>query len=653
MKKIITFINKKNGSGKTTLALNMASVMAGEYGLKTGVLEMGEGVFDTRVMMNITADHTLNNAADISKYRPDREQFYLFWDISWERAIKYFHESLDVLLIDTEGFPDQRLFDITDTLLIPAALNPYDMKHVNHTAQKLIEMRYPASVINILVNKADNSLLSAGDIQQGFNNIRVLGVLPRLAAVEEASHKGEIYCSKNRKSAFYNTVKNAAGGLLEGGSKPHMEILDMAAVSREDERAILPPVIRPGIKNGTDAGLKKTVNRMLFEEINVKNLEKDALTHPDKKSKIFGEIKNKIRKILDDLDPAMIDRETREAVVTEIFDEVTGLGAIEDLLKDPGISEIMVNRHDEIYIEKAGKLYKSEKRFTDDENVMRAIERIVLPLGRRIDESMPYVDARLPDGSRVNAIIPPLAIDGPVLTIRKFSDRKLTPEDLVKYGSVTADAVEYLRDAVLKRKNILISGGTGSGKTTLLNILSCFIPEDERIITVEDSAELRLSQEHVIRLEARPPNIEGRGAVTIRDLVKNCLRMRPDRIVVGECRGGETLDMLQAMNTGHDGSMTTVHSNTPRDAVSRIEVMVLMSGVELPVRAIREQIKSAVNIIVQQARLKDGSRKITHITEITGIEGDTILMHDIFRYFESGTGMDGRIEGELKRVDRI
>src|ERR1035437_3622090 len=498
MKKIITFINKKNGSGKTTLALNMASVMAGEYGLKTGVLEMGEGVFDTRVMMNITADHTLNNAADISKYRPDREQFYLFWEISWERAIKYFHESLDVLLIDTEGFPDQRLFDITDTLLIPAALNPYDMKHVNHTAPKIIERRYPASVINILVNKADNSLLSAGDIQQGFNNIRVLGVLPRLAAVEEASHKGEIYCSKNRKSAFYNTVKNAAGGLLEGGSKPHMEILDMAAVSREDERAILPPVIRPGIKNGTDAGLKKTVNRMLFEEINVKNLEKDALTHPDKKSKIFGEIKNKIRKILDDLDPAMIDRETREAVVTEIFDEVTGLGAIEDLLKDPGISEIMVNRHDEIYIEKAGKLYKSEKRFTDDENVMRAIERIVLPLGRRIDESTPYVDARLPDGSRVNAIIPPLAIDGPVLTIRKFSDRKLTPEDLVKYGSVTADAVEYLRDAVLKRKNILISGGTGSGKTTLLNILSCFITEDERIITVEDSAELRLSQEHVI-----------------------------------------------------------------------------------------------------------------------------------------------------------
>lgn len=645
MKKIITLLNKKNGSGKTTIALNMAHVMADEFGLKTGILELGDGIYDTQSMLNIIGDHKINGHGDISKYHLEKEKFHLFWDEGWEKTIKYFYDALDVLIIDAEGFPNHKLFDVTDTILIPVALNPYDMKHADHTIRKLMDMRYPAAVVNVLVNKADNNLLTIADIQQGFNNVRVLSILPKLAAVEEAPHKGEIYCQKNKKGDFFKAVKKAAETLLDGGCKSHLEILDNA--SKEEEPVKTPLFNKPDDGYAQQAHLKKTVSRMLFEEIDIKNLEKDALTNPDKKLKIFGEIKNKIREILDGLDPSMIDREKREAFVTGIFDEVTGLGAIEDLLKDNSISEIMVNRYDEIYIEKAGKLYKSDKRFTDDENVMRAIERIVLPLGRRIDESMPYVDARLPDGSRVNAIIPPLALDGPVLTIRKFSDRKLNPDDLIKYGSITAEAVEYLKDAVLKRKNILISGGTGSGKTTLLNVLSSFIPKDERIITVEDSAELRLSQEHVIRLEARPPNIEGRGAVTIRDLVKNCLRMRPDRIVVGECRGGETLDMLQAMNTGHDGSMTTVHSNTPRDAVSRIEVMVLMSGVDLPVRAIREQVRSAVNIIVQQARLKDGHRKITHITEVTGMEGDTILMHDVFKYFESGTG------GELKRADRI
>jgi pilus assembly protein CpaF len=322
---------------------------------------------------------------------------------------------------------------------------------------------------------------------------------------------------------------------------------------------------------------------------------------------------------------------------------VTGLGAIEGLLADPEITEIMVNKYDEIYIEKKGRLTLSGTAFTDDSTVLRVIERIVLPLGRRIDESMPYVDARLQDGSRVNAIIPPLAIDGPVLTIRKFSNKKLTFDDLEKFGSITREAVEYLREAVVTKKNILISGGTGSGKTTLLNVLSSFIPSDERIVTIEDSAELRLPQEHVVRLESRAPNIEGKGEVSIRDLVKNALRMRPDRIVVGECRGGETLDMLQAMNTGHEGSMTTVHANSPRDALSRLDVLVLMSGAELPLRAIREQVKSAIDIIIQQSRQKDGSRKITYISEITGMEGDTILMHNVFEYGDKG----------LVRADRV
>ena len=643
MRKIITLVNKKNGSGKTTAALNLASVLSGELSLRTGVLELGENIFDTQLMLDTKKSHVTGLYADMAGHSLEKEAFYLFRDNSWEKTLRLYHDSLDVLLVDTEGFPGQALLDISDTILIPAALNPSDLKFAVYTVSSLIDLRFPASVISVMVNKADNALLSAADLQQGFNNARVIGVLPRSQSVKQFALNGEVACSKNKKDDFYKAVKSAAQALLEGGSKPYLEMLGEPRESLKETAAAGPD--GKGPEQDRTAALKKRVSSLLFNELDIKNLEKDALTHPAKKAKIFGEIKERIREILDRVDTSMTGREDRENFVVSLFDEVTGLGAIEELLKDTAISEIMVNGHDEIYIEKGGRLFKSEKRFTDDENVMRAIERIVLPLGRRIDASMPYVDARLPDGSRVNAIIPPLSLNGPVLTIRKFSDKKLTAPDLIGYKSVTKEAVEYLKEAVLKRKNILISGGTGSGKTTLLNVLSSFIPEDERIITVEDSAELKLSQEHVIRLESRPPNIEGRGAVTIRELVKNCLRMRPDRIVVGECRSGETLDMLQAMNTGHDGSMTTVHSNTPRDAISRIEVMVLMSGVELPSRAIREQIKSAVNIIVQQARLKDGSRKITHITEITGMEGDTILMHDIFKYSETSAG--------LIRVDRL
>jgi pilus assembly protein CpaF len=344
--------------------------------------------------------------------------------------------------------------------------------------------------------------------------------------------------------------------------------------------------------------------------------------------------------------PADIDR---ARLKKEVLDEAVGLGPLEDLLADKDVTEIMVNKYDEIYIEKAGKLLKSEVTFSSDDAVMSAIERIVSPLGRRIDESSPMVDARLKDGSRVNAIIPPLALKGPCITIRKFSEKKLTDQDLIRFGSADAAMVSLLKTAVEQRCNVIISGGTGSGKTTLLNILSNFIPSHERVITVEDAAELKLSQPHIISLEARPPNLEGKGAVPIRDLVKNCLRMRPDRIVVGECRGGEALDMLQAMNTGHDGSLTTAHANTPRDCVSRLEVMVLMAGMDLPVRAIREQVASAVDIIVQQTRFSDGSRRITHISEVTGVEGSsgTVQMNDIFLYKQKGFDSDGKVKGEF------
>jgi pilus assembly protein CpaF len=343
-----------------------------------------------------------------------------------------------------------------------------------------------------------------------------------------------------------------------------------------------------------------------------------------------------------------LPEDIRQQIFHEILDEMTGFGPIQPLLDDPDISEVMVNGPKKIFIEKGGKVTKSAVTFDDDDHVLRIIDRIILPLGRRVDPDSPTVDARLPDGSRVNAVIRPVSIDGPCITIRKFKKDKLSIQQLIDYGSLTQNMGEFVRACVLAHLNIVISGGTGSGKTTLLNVLSSFIPEGERIVTIEDAAELQLQQDHVLRLETKVANTDGKGAVTIRDLVRNALRMRPDRIVVGECRGGEALDMLQAMNTGHDGSLTTLHANTPRDALSRLETMVLMSGMDLPLKVVRQQISSAVDLIIQQTRLKDGSRKVTAITEVIGMEGDTVVMTDIFKFEQTGVGPDGKIKGELK-----
>jgi pilus assembly protein CpaF len=338
----------------------------------------------------------------------------------------------------------------------------------------------------------------------------------------------------------------------------------------------------------------------------------------------------------------------RKQIFTDILDELTGFGPIQPLLDDPEISEVMVNGPKKVFIEKNGKLMKSAVTFEDDDHVLRIIDRIILPLGRRVDADTPTVDARLPDGSRVNAVIRPVSIDGPSITIRKFKKDKLSIQQLIDYGSLTPNMAEFIRACVLARLNIVISGGTGSGKTTLLNVLSSYIPEEERIVTIEDAAELQLQQDHVLRMETKVPNTDGRGAVTIRDLVRNSLRMRPDRIIVGECRGGESLDMLQAMNTGHDGSLTTLHANSPRDALSRLETMVLMAGMDLPLKVVRQQISSAVDLIIQQTRLKDGSRKVTAITEVVGMEGEVVVLTDIFKFEQTGVGEKGKIVGELK-----
>ena len=387
--------------------------------------------------------------------------------------------------------------------------------------------------------------------------------------------------------------------------------------------------------------LKSRVGETLFERLgsrmNDPNLtESDLLTYA---REVLAEIVEAER--------VPLSNEERSRLVREISDDVLGYGPLQPLLDDPSISEVMVNGPDTIFVERNGKLTLTGSRFRSEEQLRRVIEKIVSRVGRRIDESSPLVDARLEDGSRVNAVIPPLAVSGSTLTIRKFSADPLTAEDLVRFGSLSPEMAQLLDACVAAHLNILVSGGTGTGKTTLLNVLSSFIPEGERIITIEDAVELQLQQTHVVRLESRPANIEGRGEITIRDLVKNSLRMRPDRIVVGECRGGEALDMLQAMNTGHDGSLSTIHANTPRDAVARLETLVLMAGMDLPLRAIREQIASAVDVVVQLTRLRDGTRRVTHVTEVQGMEGETVTLQDAFLFdYSAGVDAAGRFLGK-------
>ncbi|MGE5587661.1 MAG: CpaF family protein [Clostridia bacterium] len=416
-------------------------------------------------------------------------------------------------------------------------------------------------------------------------------------------------------------------GRLDGGTGAQPE--PSSAVPKEDPYA----------------AIKEKIHERLVKEIDKELLRKTD--SPSDRQRLASEVEAVASKVLDE-EPLPLIRSERAQVISEVIDDVLGLGPITPLLEDDSVTEIMVNGPNNVYVERSGRIERARVCFRSADHVMHIIERIVSPLGRRIDEASPMVDARLPDGSRVNAIIPPISLVGPCITIRKFAREPFTIDDLVRFGTLTREMAQFLDACVKARLNIVVSGGTGSGKTTTLNVLSSFIPHDERIVTIEDAAELQLRQEHVVTLEARPPNLEGKGAIAIRDLVRNALRMRPDRIVVGEVRSGEALDMLQAMNTGHDGSLTTGHANSPRDMLARLETMVLMAGMDLPLRAIREQISSAVDLIVHQARLRDGSRKITHLTEVQGMEGEIITMQDIYVFEQTGVDEQGRVTGRFK-----
>ncbi|HJS18473.1 MAG TPA: CpaF family protein [Anaerolineales bacterium] len=432
-------------------------------------------------------------------------------------------------------------------------------------------------------------------------------------------------------------IEKGQSGNTPGSSSSDNQSAEGSRLSSLQARRVNAPITSP--QAGSYFDLKTRVQNKLLSEL-------DPSMDVTRTDEVRRTIQDLFEQILAE-ENIVLSRPERARLFEQIAAEILGFGPLQPLLEDDTITEIMVNGPKNVYVERKGKIHRVPVTFENNDHVMRIIDRIVAPLGRRIDESSPYVDARLQDGSRVNAVIPPLSLVGPTLTIRKFSKNPITVEQLIQFGSVSPEAIQFLKACVEARLNVLISGGTGSGKTTLLNVMSGFIPGDERIVTIENAAELQLRQEHVVTLESRPPNIEGRGEITIRDLVINSLRMRPDRIIVGECRGGETLDMLQAMNTGHDGSMTTAHANSPRDAIARVETMCLMAGMELPVRAIREQVASAVDLICHQERMRDGTRKITSITELSGMEGEVITMTDIF-VFEQTSIDNGKIIGRLR-----
>ena len=546
--------------------------------------------------------------------------------------------------------------DVSSAVLVSLVPEVLVVNQTKRILNELSAATLPSQLFQLVINQTAPGGLSAQAIASSLR-LPVIGVLPKDdAAARTALQTSNPFVMSRPESAlsqgYHDMVRRLAGGVLQKNkallrpkkpsSAPAGADTSSASSSPGPKQRKLSPLVL----------LKMQIHTELIKEM---DLKKDMTQAKDEASQ--KELKSKTQVVVSRLVDKRgqgLSRQERSQVIKQVLDEALGLGALEELLADPAVTEIMVNGCDHIFCEKSGKLTLSPVTFTSNQQLRNVIERIVTPLGRRIDEKTPYVDARLQDGSRVNAVIEPLSIDGPAVTIRKFPQDTVTINDVVnRFGSMTSAMADFLKICVEQGLNIIISGGTGSGKTTLLNVMSTFIPANERIITVEDAAELQLKQEHVVRLETRPANIEGTGEVTIRDLIRNSLRMRPDRIVVGECRDGAALDMLSAMNTGHDGSMTTVHANTPREAVSRLETLCLMAGMELPIKAIREQVAGAVNLIIQIGRLSDGSRKVKSVTEVVGLQADTITLQEVFRFKEEGFDKNRKIIGQFQAMGMI
>ncbi len=668
---LIGVLGGKGGVGKSVFAANLAIKLGqelktssllidadqkscGDQNFITGLLDPKTledvcnftGSINTKNLLTVVSSHSTAPIHFLGAVKSPGQTFTVAPPIALKQ-IAQLSQFYKFIVIDFGNDLDELQLKLLEACTAAIVVTTPEVLTVNQTLRVINDLRaatLPNEMIQIVLNKASNVGLAPSQLEQSFKR-PLLGVLPQddvttANALKRATPFLLLSPQTPLANSYTEIVRKLTGGVLQKlKTLTRNNILTFEKQESSDASS----------KNSIDprTHLKITIHTRLIKEMNLKNdditkASKDA----EKRRKLEADVRVAISKILDQ-EAQGVSPADRKQIIKETLDEALGLGPLEDLLSQPDISEIMVNGFDKIFIEKAGRLQLSKTHFTSNIQLRNVIERIVTPLGRRIDEKTPYVDARLADGSRVNAIIEPLSIDGPALTIRKFKKDAFGVDQYVQYNSISRQMMDFLKLAVENGCNIIISGGTGSGKTTLLNCMSSFIPTTERIITVEDAAELQLRQTHVVRLETRPANMEGEGAITIRDLVKNTLRMRPDRIIVGECRDGAALDMLAAMSTGHDGSMTTVHSNNPREAIGRLETLCLMAGMDLPVRAIREQIAGAIDLIVQISRLSDGSRKIMSIAEVQGIQGDTVTLQEVFEFKEIGFDKNRRIIGQF------
>ena len=678
---VASICGAKDGVGKTTFALHLAFGLSRLPGksvclLEADIANMGDlktilsaknknfseltknvSRLDPKLLLNWVGKHPSGMyLLDAGVFASD---FQALDDAAADKALKLLGRSFDYVIIDAGRDFNPLSLRVFENSHIIFVVTSSDILAVNQTAgfsQKLRSLQFGSESQRVVINRFDSkSVINPAVIRQKFNLDAAATLPDDPAGLSQCISAGKPLQMINPKHPYLKGIEDCVKILMGLEARAASGGTKITKTSMTQGLDVLRPLLpftygdasgsgskvpaagtTPNTVMERNLSIRLRIHDRLLELVDLRELDPVALEKdPKKKEDLRNKTTQAIQRLLEE-EAKELDRNERAGLAKDILDEALGLGPVEPLLVSKDVSEVMVNGKDQIYVEQKGKLILSDYRFTSDKQLLGCIERIVSPIGRRVDEKTPLVDARLKDGSRINIIIPPLSLKGPIITIRKFFKERLQMSDLVKFGSMTDEMSDFLRAAVEARLNIVVSGGTGTGKTTLLNLISSCIPEDERIVTVEDAAELQLPQPHVVTLEARPANLQGEGAIHIRDLVRNALRMRPDRIVVGECRAGEALDMLQAMNTGHDGSLTTIHSNNPRDCLRRIETLVMMAGFDLPIQAIREQIAAAVNLIVQLKRFSDGSRKISHVTEVIGIEGDTIVTQPIFEYKQSG-----------------
>jgi pilus assembly protein CpaF len=677
---MIGILGSKGGVGKSIFAANFAIAVQNELKAKTLLIDLDSKTCgDQNVILGIRPEKSI---ADLCKHSsaltPLAFKSYVTTHASgidylaaltdptsemsidedvFAKSLQTFSQFYKFIIVDLGNQLGPLQFKIIDDISSGLIVTTPDILTVTQTKKLLNELvtaTYPAEIFQIVVNKAHTSGLSPKAIGDSLKR-PVLSAIPQDDALVYASlANGTPFCYSNPRHpvsmAHHEVIRKLTGGVLQ-----KLKALSQSSVGKKQTSTggSSSDKAAAGTKKISDhLQLKIQIHNELIKETDLKKDIFSTKGDAEKEKQLEQKTQKIITMLIDKYAPGL-SREVRTQTIKEVLDESLKLGPLEELLADNSVTEIMVNGCEKIFVEKSGRVVLSPSRFTSNLQLRNIIERIVTPLGRRIDERTPYVDARLMDGSRVNAVIEPLAIDGPALTIRKFSKETITYENYLQWGSMSKSMVDFLRICVEQGLNIVISGGTGSGKTTLLNTMSSFIPSDERIVTVEDAAELQMKQEHVVRLETRPAGMDGSNAITIRDLVRNSLRMRPDRIVVGECRDGAALDMLQAMNTGHDGSMTTVHANNAKEAIGRLETLCLMAGMDLPMRAIREQIASAVNLIVQIGRLSDGSRKIKSITEVVGMQGDIVTLQEVFKFKEEGFDKKRKIIGSFQATGLV